>query len=264
MDTSFGDLLKGWREQRRLSQLDLGLAANVSARHISFLETGRAKPSRSMVLQLSETMQVPRASRNVLLSAAGFADAYRSRDLSTADMAPIRAAIAWTLERHDPFPALALDRHWTVVNTNKSAAHILSAVGIAAGDSLLDALTHQSALRAALENWPEVRQHLLARLRVESAQLGGDTRLDGAAALLAREQMRVDHDTAGILSVVIPARYRFGGAVLSLFSTIAQFGTAEDIALADLKIELMFPADEMTRAALLAVQTSPPARRNTP
>jgi transcriptional regulator with XRE-family HTH domain len=264
MDTSFGDHLKGWREQRRLSQLDLGFAANVSARHISFLETGRAKPSRAMVLQLSETMQVPRAARNVLLHAAGFADVYRSRDLNAADMAPIRAAIAWTLERHDPFPALALDRHWTVVNVNKAAGYILSAVGIGAGDSLLEALTHESPLRAALENWPEVRQHLLARLRVESAQLGGDATLDGAAALLAREAVGIEHDTAGILSAVIPARYRFGGAVLSLFSTIAQFGTAEDIALADLKIELMFPADELTRAALLAVETSQPGRRNTP
>jgi transcriptional regulator with XRE-family HTH domain len=262
MDSSFGDLLKDWRVQRRLSQLDLGLAANVSARHISFLETGRAKPSRSMVLQLSETMQVPRAVRNVLLNAAGFVDAYRSRDLSANDMAPIRAAIAWTLDRHDPFPALALDRHWTLVNANKAATHILGAVGIGIGDSLLDALTHDSALRSALENWPEVRQHLLVRLQVESAQLGNDVTLEAAAAVLAREAVAADHDTPGVLSAVIPAKYRFGGTVLSLFSTIAQFGTAEDIALADLKIELMFPADEFTREALLAAQAGDTSQRS--
>lgn len=256
MDTSFGDLLKDWRVQRRLSQLDLGLAANVSARHISFLETGRAKPSRSMVLQLSETMQVPRAVRNVLLNSAGFVNAYRSRDWNAADMAPIRAAIAWTLERHDPFPALALDRHWTVVHANKAATQLLAAVAFHAGDSLLDALTHDSALCAAIENWPDVRQHLLARLRVESAQLGGDPVLDQAATTLAQQSSVTEHETPASLSAVTPTRYRFGGGVLSLFSTIAQFGTAEDIALADLKIELMFPDDEATRAVFLGVPAS--------
>jgi transcriptional regulator with XRE-family HTH domain len=252
MNNGFGDLLKDWRTQRRLSQLDLGLAANVSARHISFLETGRAKPSRSMVLQLSETMQMPRPARNTLLNAAGFTDAYHSRDLNAADMAPIRAAVTWTLHRHDPLPAIALDRHWTVVNANTSATNLLAAVGFATGDSLLEALTHASRLRDALANWPEVRRHFLARLRTENAQLGGDTVLDAAIAILAREDAEFDHNAQDVLSAVIPTRYRFGGAILSLFSTIAQFGTAEDIALADLKIELMFPADDVTRAFFMA------------
>jgi transcriptional regulator with XRE-family HTH domain len=256
MDNGFGDLLKDWRTQRRMSQLDLGLAANVSARHISFLETGRAKPSRSMVLQLSETMQIPRSARNTLLNSAGFTDAYRSRDVNAADMAPIRAAVTWTLQRHDPLPAIALDRHWTVVNANTAATNLLAAVGVATGDSLLQALTEPSQLRDALDNWPEVRRHLLARLRIENAQLGGDSVLDAAIVILAREDAEIEHDTTGVLSPVIPTRYRFGGAILSLFSTIAQFGTAEDIALADLKIELMFPADDATRAFFLAAKTS--------
>ena len=121
MDTAFGVALKEWRVQRRLSQLDLGLAADVSARHISFLETGRARPSRTMVLHLSEHLDLPRPVRNTLLNAAGFAPAYRSRDLGADDMRHIRDAVAWMLERHDPYPAMALDRHWTLVKANGTA-----------------------------------------------------------------------------------------------------------------------------------------------
>lgn len=235
-----------------MSQLDLGLAANVSARHISFLETGRARPSRPMVVQLSETLQVPRSARNSLLNAAGFSSVYRTRDLAAEDMAHVRAALVWMLERHDPFPAFALDRHWTLLMANRSASMMLGNIGLEVGDSLLDAFTDSVVLRDFVENWSEVARHIVTRLRTESAHLGGDPVLDEAANRLAEETGLTLPHADGALLAVAPARYRASGIILSFFSTIAQFGTAEDIALADIKIELLFPADDTTRDILLA------------
>jgi transcriptional regulator with XRE-family HTH domain len=251
MPESFGVMLRTWRGRRRMSQLDLGLAANVSARHISFLETGRARPSRSMVLQLSETLDVPRAKRNALLSAAGFAQAYAARSLDGEEMAHVRAAMDWTLERHAPFPALAFDRHWRIVKTNPVAGALLSGMQVGEGDSLLDAFLAGGPFAEALENRDEVARHMIARLRTESAHLGGDPVLDGAAEALASSFDGEPEAGAAPLPAVIPARYRSKGVVLSLFSTISQFGSTEDITLADLKIELMFPADDFTREALI-------------
>lgn len=252
METSFGALLKDWRGRRRVSQLDLSLTADVSARHIAFLETGRSKPSRDMVVQLSEALSIPRADRNMLLNAAGFAPAYRRRELSDKEMAHVEAAVSWTLERHDPFPAMAVDRHWRIVKANRCFSMLLEGIGLGPGDSLLEAAINSSAMREAVEDWPEVARHMSVRLRTESAHLGGDAILDEAADTLARQAgpRPSGHDAA--LEAVIPTRYRAGDMVLSFFSTIAQFGSAEDIALADLKIELMFPADNQTRQVLVA------------
>ncbi|MEO0973664.1 MAG: helix-turn-helix domain-containing protein, partial [Pseudomonadota bacterium] len=243
MAESFGVMLRTWRGQRRLSQLELGLAANVSARHISFLETGRARPSKSMVLALSETLGVPRAKRNALLTAAGFAQAYSARSLEAQEMAFVNAAMDWTLERHAPFPALAFDRHWHVVKANAVATAMLAPMGIQAGDSLLEAFLSAGPFAELLENHDEVARHMIARLKTESAHIGGDEVLDQAARDLAATLDDPSDPAPEGLPAVIPARYRMGDTVLSLFSTIAQFGSTEDIALADLKIELMFPAD---------------------
>ncbi len=253
MQNAFGAVLKEWRGRRRMSQLDLGLAANVSARHISFLETGRSRPSRSMVRMLCDSLEMPHGARNAVLSAAGFAPAYRRRDLEDDDMAQVRAAVEWTLQRHDPFPAMALDKHWTIVRTNRSAAFILQGAGLAEGDSLLEALTQSERLAEVLDNWTEVAEHMIVRLRTESAHLGGDPVLDAAVEKLTAALPVKPHGNDGPLPAVVPARYRAGETILSLFSTIAQFGSAEDIALAELKIELMFPADEPSRAMLLAL-----------
>lgn len=251
MSESFGALLKTWRGQRRMSQLDLGLAANVSARHISFLETGRARSSRAMVLQLSETLGVPRSKRNALLTSAGFAQAYTARSLDAEEMVHVRAAMDWMLERHAPYPALAFDRHWRMARMNQVSVAFLSSMNIGEGDSLLDALVDGAPFAAALENREEVLQHMLVRLRTESAHLGGDDVLDRAV----RKLLAIAGDSvelpAGILPAIIPARYHSNGVVLYLFLTISQFGATEDIALADFKIELMFPADDFTRKALI-------------
>lgn len=253
MQNAFGESLKHWRARRRMSQLDLGLAANVSARHISFLETGRSRPSRSMVRLLSESLELPQSERNAFLGAAGFAPAYRRRDLDDTDMAHVRAAVDWTLERQDPFPAMALDRHWRIVRTNRSAGLILAGAGLGEGDSLLEALFDTEKMAGALENWLEVTQHMIVRLRTESAHLGGDPVLDAAVDRLTEERGPRLPANDGALPAIIPARYRAGDRMLSFFSTIAQFGSAEDIALSELRIELMFPADEPTRAALFAM-----------
>lgn len=249
MQTQFGPMLREWRETRRLSQLDLGLASNVSARHISFLETGRARPSRDMVLHLSEFLDVPRGSRNALLDAAGFSPAYRARDIDETEMAPIREALAWMLDRHMPYPALVLDRHWTVLRANGAAAAMLSAAGMDTGGCLLELFTDEHRLKALVENWRETGQHMAMRLRTEAAHLGGDARLEDAIRQIEDICGRFDAAKQSH-SAVVPTRYRMGDTTLSFFSTISQFGTAEDIALADWKIEHFYPADEATRAAL--------------
>ena len=252
MADSFPAMLKDWRRRRRVSQLDLGLSANVSARHVAFLETGRSKPSRGMVLQLSDALMIPPAERNALLNAAGFSASYRRRDLTDPEIKHVYEAVTWTLERHDPFPGLAIDRHWTIVMANKSATLLIAAAGLSVGDSLLDAAIHSPAMRAAIENWSEVARYMATRLRTESVHLGGDPVLDAAAAKLAGELRDTDNDGDQTSAAVVATRYRAGDVTLSLFSTIAQFGSAADIALADLKIELMFPADEATRQILIS------------
>jgi transcriptional regulator with XRE-family HTH domain len=250
MPEAFGALLKTWRGQRRLSQLDLGLAANVSARHISFLETGRARPSKSMVLALAETLEVPRATRNVLLQAAGFARAYVQRDLAAGEMAYVRSAIDWMLERHNPYPGIALDRHWNLLQANACAADLMQPMGLDIGDSLLAAML-AGPFADALLNREEILRHMLARLRTEISHLGGDAVLEGAAEKFAA-QVPPELPSAAIpMPAVLAARYRVHDMTLAFFSTISAFGSTEDIALADVRIELMFPADEGTKAVLV-------------
>lgn len=245
----FGAALKEWRARRRLSQLDLGLAANVSARHIAFLETGRSRPSRTMAMQLGEALEMPRAERNRLLEAAGFRAAWSARPLDGDDMAPVRRAIGRMIASHDPWPALVLDRHWNLLDANRAGQSVFAVLGVAPGGSLLDAFVHGDHARAMIENWAEVAHHMLQRLRTESAHLGGDAVLDAAAARLSADPALARFSPPDRMPALIPVRYRLGDARFSVFSTIAQFGTAEDLALADMKIELLFPADEATEAA---------------
>lgn len=244
---NFGLHLKDWRNRRRMSQMDLGLQANVSSRHIAFLETGRSKPSREMVLQLSEALMVPRAERNALLNAAGFAPAYQKHTLDDDELFYVRQAAEWQLERHHPYPAFAYDRHWHLVMANGMAHIFLQPLGVGVGSDMLEMFLTSPVIRQSVENWAEVARHIAVRLRTESSSVGGDARLEEAAARLAKEseELGFSHDTP--LQVVMPTRYRLGEVVVSLFSTIAQYGSVEDIALADLRIELLFPADEVSK-----------------
>lgn len=253
MSRQFGEALKEWRRIRRISQLDLGLQAGVSSRHISFLETGRSRPSRGMVLRLCDQLEVPRAARNRLLTAAGMAPAYGSRAAGDGDLAPVRAALDWMLQQHAPYPAMALDRHWRLTALNPMGAQMLGAVELGVGDSLIEALAEHDRLRESIVNLAEVIHHAVARLRTELAHFGHDPVLERAIAVLAASMPESGLVAApGLLPAVIPTRYRLNGLEMAFFSTIAQFGTAEDVAISELKIELLFPADTATRQAVMA------------
>lgn len=256
MVEQFGSTLKEWRAKRRMSQLDLGLTANVSARHISFLETGRSKPSKSMVMMLSDVLQMPNVIRNTFLASAGFAPVYQNRTLDNKDLEHVRSAVNWTLDRHDPYPAFALDRHWNIVRANKSASILLAGAGVMEGDSLLEATLDDNGISNLLENWHDVMHHLVIRLRTESNHLGGDPVLDKAIENMTQRLGNSTPSYEDNTPAVISARYRLGDTTLSLFSTIASFGSAEDIALSELKIEMMFPADEVTRQAFLSMESA--------
>lgn len=249
----FPVVLKDWRRARRLSQLQLSVEAGVSPRHLAFLETGRSRPSRGMVLRLAEVLGLPRAEANGMLGAAGFSPQFPVMGLDAAGMAEARRAMDWTIRRHAPYPAVIMDRLWRIVALNDPAARIFGPAGFAEGASLLDAMADLSVFAALIENWDEVGHHTLFRLRAESARAGGVEELDRAAAALAAEPGIARFQQKGTLRAVVPTVYRMGDVRLPLFSTYAQFGIAEEVALADMKIELMFPADAGAEAILLAL-----------
>lgn len=246
----FPQALKDWRHARRLSQLQLASEAAVSPRHIAFLETGRARPSRGMVLRLAEVLGLPRAEQNTILTTAGFAPQFPVLALDAAEMAQVRQAMDWTIRRHAPYPALIMDRLWRIVALNGPAARLFGPAGFAAGVSVLDALSDLSLFQGLIENWVEVGHHTLLRLRSESVRAGGIAALDAAATLLAADPAIAAFRPRATGSVVIPTIYRLGERRLPLFSTYAQFGSAEEVALAEMKIELMFPADAGAEAFL--------------
>ncbi|MEO0918246.1 MAG: helix-turn-helix transcriptional regulator [Pseudomonadota bacterium] len=242
----YANLLKEWRKHRRLSQLGLALEADVSARHISFLETGRSRPSAEMIVHLCEVLDMPVDVRNQMMKAAGFAPRYTSTPLDDTAMAPIRQAIAHMLDRHAPYPGLVLDRDWNAVKLNAPARMLFAALGLAEGDCLLDLIT-DPIMPSVVENWPEVAHHTMLRLRAESLAAGGVPRLDAAVSLLSDV---AQGSVPAANTPTIPTIYRMGDQRLSLFGTIAHFSSVNDETLADLKAELFYPADEATAAWL--------------
>lgn len=246
----FPTALRQWRRTRRLSQLDLATEAEVSPRHLAFLETGRSRPSRGMVLRLAEVMGLPHGDQNGLLSAAGFAPQYPVLPLTAEEMTQVRAAMGWMIDRHAPYPALVLDRLWRIVALNPPAARLFGTVGFAEGASLLDALSDPSAFSSLIENWIEVGHHTALRLKAESARAGGIAALDRAVAALMADPEIAAHQPRATGRAILPTVYRLGDRRLAMFSTYAQFGAAEEVALSDMKIELMFPADSEARSIL--------------
>ncbi|MEL7110888.1 MAG: helix-turn-helix transcriptional regulator [Pseudomonadota bacterium] len=244
----FSDTLKAWRQRRRYSQLELAVEAGVSSRHLSFLETGRSNPSREMIGRLGDALNLPMTARNQLLTQAGFAARYPQRSWETDEMAPVRAAVSHTLTQHAPYPALAIDRHWTILQLNRPAEQLFALIGAAVGVSLID-IVLDPHVQSMIENWPEVAHHSAQRLRTESIARGGDEKLDDAIEALS--QFRPPQSLPTL--PVTPTVYRTGDLRLSLFSTIASFGTPEDLALDDVKLELFFPSDDETDALLRAM-----------
>jgi transcriptional regulator with XRE-family HTH domain len=261
MTTLFGEELARWRKQRKLSQLALALETDVSQRHISFLETGRAKPSRDMLLRICETLCIPLRMRNQLLSMAGFAHVYRESALNTSVMQPIAQAIDCIIDNHAPYPAIVVDRFWNIIKQNQPATIWFTKLF---SDPRLQAITlgtdtvniaelslHPQGFRHIIENWEEVHTAFKARLRNELLASGDTEVAEKLHSWLAMSESgstkpsKSEIITSPVIPVV-PLKLRIDGQVLSLFSVISTLGTPQDITTDELRIETFYPSDEKT------------------
>jgi transcriptional regulator with XRE-family HTH domain len=261
---SVGGLLRQWRQHRRLSQLDLACDAGISTRHLSFVETGRAHPSREMLLHLSEQLDVPVRDRNVLLVAAGYAPMFPERPLTDPVLTAARSAIDLVLERQKPYPAFALDRQWRVVASNAALPELYEGVAADLLEPPVNAMRlslHPQGLAPRIVNLGEWRAHLLYRLR-RQVELTADRALihllhevSAYPAPLDRSRKipNVEHEIA------VPLRITTAAGVLSFLSMTTVFGTPVDVMLSELALEMFFPADDDTAAAVerLAVSAAP-------
>jgi transcriptional regulator with XRE-family HTH domain len=257
--TGVGPLLREWRHRRRRSQLELALDAGVSARHISFLETGRSNPSREMVIGLADNLEMPLRDRNELLIAAGFAPEYCELAYEDPDLEPVRAAIDQVLAAHDPYPALVVDRHWEMVTANRGlglltdgvAPHLLEPPANAMRIAL-----HPEGMAPRILNWAEWRHHVLRRIERQSRLTGEAAMAELGEELAAYPVPEGEADRSGSAhdhDVFMPLLLRGQrGEELNFFSTVATFGTAVDVTVAELSIESFFPADDATAAACRA------------
>jgi transcriptional regulator with XRE-family HTH domain len=247
-----GPLLRDWRRRRRLSQLDLALEAGVSARHLSFVETGRSRPSPDMVLQLAEQLDVPLRNRNQLLLAAGHAPVFEQHDLEDPEMAPVRRAIDLILDGHDPYPAVVIDRAWEMLGANRAVALLIAGVApdlLEPPVNVLRLSLHPDGVAPRIVNLGEWRGHLLDRLERQIA-LTGDPAL--TALLDELSAYPAPQRDAGEPEIAVPLRLDTELGELSFISTVATFGTAVEVTASELSIESFFPADEQTAEAVRA------------
>jgi transcriptional regulator with XRE-family HTH domain len=253
-----GTLLREWRQRRRLSQLDLALEAEISTRHLSFVETGRARPSREMLLHLAQLLEMPLRERNVLLVSAGFAPVFAERGLESPELAAARAAVELVLQAHEPYPAVALDRHWNLVLANRAAQRLLASVApaqLAPPVNMMRLSLHPDGLAGAIVNLDQIRAHMLQRLRRQVAVSG-----DPVLTELLRELSALPTSPRGTepvhdpyAGVLIRLRLRLPQGEVDLFSTLTVFGSAVDITLSELALEAFFPADERSAQILRAM-----------
>jgi transcriptional regulator with XRE-family HTH domain len=253
-----GVLLRQWRRRRRLSQLDLASEAEISQRHLSFLESGRSSPSREMLLHLAEQLAIPLRERNALLVAAGYAPVYGERALDDPALGAARAAVDLILAAQDPFPALAVDRHWTLITANKAAAQLMGGVDPKLSKPPVNVLRlslHPDGLGPRIRNFRQWRAHVLARLmkQIENSAdpalmaLLNELKAYPIPAASIAWSTAGPHDFAGI---VVPLELVTDSGVLAFFSTTTMFGTPLDISLSELAIESFFPADASTAEAM--------------
>ncbi len=247
MASAFGGVIREWRGVRRLSQLQLSLEAGTSARHLSFLESGRAKPSRSMVLKLADALNMPKQAANQALHVAGYAPAFPALAPDDRALAPVREAVSFLLKSHSPFPAVAIDRRWNLIGANDSALALFAAIGAGEQINMLEALLFVSDADT-IENWEENALLVLSRLKSEIAHYGGDEELEALASRFASHPRLLAYDRPVDYSqAVVPTIICLGDLRLSLFSTLAHFGSVQDVTASEIRIELMLPADEATR-----------------
>jgi len=244
-----GSLIRDWRRRRRISQLDLALAAEVSMKHLSFVETGRSTPSRTLLLRLAEQLEMPLRERNALLAAGGYVAAFPERPLSDPAMRVAREAVELVLSGHEPYPALAIDRSWQIVARNSGVAWLTEKIApeLAAGGNLLRILLHSEGLSGRIRNLDQWRGHLLGRLR-RQLNASGDAEL---AALMAEFG-----STGGALSdggeLLVPLHLQTSKGDLNLFVTTTLFGGPMDVTLSELALECFYPTDEESRRLLMA------------
>jgi transcriptional regulator with XRE-family HTH domain len=263
--SAIGSLLREWRAALGMSQLDLALAAGVSSRHVSFIETGRAAPSRAMVLRLAETLDVPLRERNTLLTAAGFAPLFRESALDHAALAPVKRALELILRSHEPFPAALVDGAWNVLLANDAQRRLLPLLlpegsawsADARPLNTLRLVLDPAGLRPRISNWEQVAHALAHRLRRKLRE----PRLAPDRARLFEELLALPGVRAALASgplppeaeVLVPLRLEVHGRRLSLFTTIATIGVPLDVTLEELHVETLFPADDETEQALRAL-----------
>jgi transcriptional regulator with XRE-family HTH domain len=253
-------MLRAWRRRRGASQLSLALQSGVSQRHVSFLESGRARPSREMVVQLSTALDVPLRQRNEMLLAAGFAPAYRESNLAAPELAPVRQAIEFMLKQQEPYPAVVIDRLWNLLQANEAANAftVFLFEGMppvpppGKGPNLLRWILDPKALRSKISNWEEVARYLVATTYAEILAAGGEPRALGFIEEIMAypdvpasfRKLRFEERPAPVLTV----DYLVGGKALSVFTTIATLGTPQDITLQEVRVESFFPADDRSDA----------------
>jgi transcriptional regulator with XRE-family HTH domain len=248
-----GELLRLWRERRRISQLDLSIDADISTRHLSFVETGRSQPSRDMVLRLADSLDVPLRERNHLLLAAGYAPLYGEAPLSAPQMAAVRQAIRLVLKAHEPFPAVVVDRGWNLVDANATIELLTAGAApqlLEPPVNVLRLALHPDGVAPRIVNLPEWRAHLLARLRREIGVSADERLVELLDELRAYPGNKPDLGVPGFGDVVVPLRIRSEVGELQFLSTVATFGTPLDVTVAELSIESFFPANPETAAVL--------------
>lgn len=249
----FGSLLRGWRQRRGCSQLALALQAEVSTRHLSWLETGKAAPSRAMVLRLAERLELPLRERNGLLAAAGFAPLYRERPLADPTLAPARDALQRLLTAHEPWPALAVDRHWNLVAHNRTVPLLLQALPaelLAPPLNVLRVSLHPRGLAPMIENLGAWRAHVLQRLERQLASNGDPGLATLLAELRALPGPVADPDGETDDGVVVPLGLNTPFGRLDFITTVTVFGAPHEVTLSEIAIETLLPADEATAARL--------------
>jgi transcriptional regulator with XRE-family HTH domain len=251
-----GDLLRQWRQRRRLSQLDLAIAANVSSRHLSFVETGRSRPTSDMILRLAEHLDVPLRDRNTLLLAGGYAPAYPEHGLAEPELKAVRQALKHVLDGHLPYPAVLVNRWWELLDANAGIALFTGQVSPALLEPPVNVLRlslHPDGMAPRIANLPEWRAHLLTRLH-RQAQASGDPRLAGLHEELSGypggESEGESQPPPAPADVVVPLRYRASDQELSFLSITAMVGTPLDVTVEELVIESFYPADDRTARAL--------------
>jgi len=250
---AFGRMLRHWRSARHMSQLALATEAGISTRHLSFLETGRAQPSREMVQLLTGMLDVPLGERNALLVAAGYAPAYGDRRLGAPDLEPVRRALEYILHQQEPFPALVLDGEWNIVMSNGAAHRVFQLFcGPRKTPNVIRSVFDPAGLRPFIVNWPSIAECLMQSLHREIAATGGEAIMRLRDELLAYPGVPTRWRTPDALSSLPPLvdmQMTKGDLSMAFFSTITVFATPRDVMLQHLKIESFFPADESTETA---------------